>query len=162
MTFTCDLDNLEQDYVFSDMEYFENSNFLIKMEYCGMQITFNSGISAISSNEIKNFLYKLENNFGLTSISFNSYNGSKLCCDSNGKLYLQVYTCKECCFTSLNVNIRLDQQSFDNFINIIKKLLNFSEKYENLKLEDDEEENEEENEDEFDNEENPEEENHEE
>ena len=34
--------------------------------------------------------------------------------------------------------MNLDQQSFDSFINVIKKLLNFSEKYENLKLEGDE------------------------
>jgi len=140
ITFICDLDNIEQDRVFSDMEYFEHSNFLIKMSYFGMIIDFHSGVSSICSSEIKNFLYKLENNFGSTNISFNGHNGSTLSCDSNGNLYLQVYTCKECCFTTLNINIKLEQQSFDNFINVIKKLLNFSEKYENLKLESDGEE----------------------
>jgi len=62
-----------------------------------------------------------------------------LSCDSNGNLFLEVYTCKECCFTSLDINIRLEQQSFNNFINVIRRLLNFAEKYENLNLEDEEE-----------------------
>ena len=146
--FICDLDNFDQDHVFSDMDYIENSNFIINLIYGGIGIDFYSGISAISSSEIKNFLYKLENNFGRESISFNSHNGSILSCDSNGKLFLQVYTCKECCFTSLDINIRLDQQSFDNFINVIKRLLNFSEKYEKLKLENDENYYDEENENE--------------
>ena len=61
-------------------------------------------------------------------------------CDSNGNLFLDVYTCKEGCYTSLCINIKLEQQSFDNFINVMKKLLNFSEKFENLRLETDEEE----------------------
>lgn len=138
MDFKCDLDFVEQDQVFSEHEYFEHSNFQIVIKYHAMKIVFNSGVSAIDSTDIKNFLYKLENNFGSSNISFNSYNGSILSCDSNGNLYLQVYTCKECCFTTLDINMKLDQQSFDSFINVIKKLLNFSEKYENLKLEGDE------------------------
>jgi len=137
--FICDLDNFDQDHIFSETEYFENSNFIIKLIYGAFKLDFCSGVSAISSTDIKNFLYKLENNFGQQNISFNSHNGSLLTCDSNGNLFLQVYTCKECCFTSLNINIKLNQQSFDSFINVIKKLLNFSEKYENLKLDDDDE-----------------------
>jgi hypothetical protein len=133
--FICDLDDIDQDRVFSDMEYIEHSNFIIKLIYGGIEIDFCSGVSNICSSEIKNFLYKIENNFGTQNISFNSNNGSLLSCNSNGNLCLEVYTCKECCYTSLGINIRLDQQSFDNFINVIKKLLNFSEKFENLNLE---------------------------
>jgi hypothetical protein len=132
--FICDLDDIDQDRVFSDMEYIEHSNFIIKLIYGGIEIDFCSGVSNICSSEIKNFLYKIENNFGNQNISFNSNNGSVLSCNSNGNLFLQVYTCKECCFTSLDINVRLNQQSFDNFINVIKKLLNFSEKFENLNI----------------------------
>lgn len=137
--FICDLDNFDQDHVFSDMEYIEHSNFIIKFIYGAFEIDFCSGVSSISSGEIKNFLYKLENHFGRASITFNSNNGSILSCDSNGNLFLEVYTCKECCFTSLDINIRLEQQSFNNFINVIRRLLNFAEKYENLNLEGEEE-----------------------
>lgn len=140
--FICDLDDIDQDRVFSDMEYIEHSNFIIKLIYGGIDIDFCSGVSNICSSEIKNFLYKIENNFGHQSISFNSQNGSLLSCNSNGNLFLQVYTCKECCFTSLDINVRLDQQSFDNFINVMKKLLNFSEKFENLNIEPEENDNE--------------------
>jgi hypothetical protein len=143
--FICDLDDIEQDHVFSETEYFEYSNFIIKIIYGVIEFDFCSGVSNISSSEIKNFLYKIENNFGHQNISFNANNGSLLSCNSNGNLFLQVYTCKECCFTSLNINIKLDQQSFDNFINVIKRLLNFSEKFENLKLEPDDDEEEIEN-----------------
>ena len=137
--FICDLDDIDQDRVFSEMEYLQHSNFIIKLIQGGIEIDFCSSVSNSCSSEIKNFLYKLENNFGPQSISFNANNGSLLSCNSNGNLFLQVYTCKECCFTSLDINVRLDQQSFDNFINVIKKLLNFSEKFENLNLEEENE-----------------------
>ena len=136
--FKCDLDLVEQDRVFAENEYFEHSNFQMIMKYYGLKIVFNSGISSITSDEIRNFLHKIENNFGSSNISFNGYNGSILSCDSNGNFYLQVYTCKECCFTTLDISIKLEQQSFHDFINIIKKLLNFSEKFENLNFENDE------------------------
>ena len=59
--FTCDLDNFDQDHVFSDMEYIEHSNFMIKFINGAFEIDFCSGVSSISSEEIKIFLYKLEN-----------------------------------------------------------------------------------------------------
>jgi hypothetical protein len=136
MTFISDLDNVDQDHVFSGTDHFEHSNFLIKITYHGMKINFHSGVTSISSSEIKDFLYKIENNFGSSNISFNSNNGSILSCDSNGNFHLEVYTCKECCFTALSINIILDQQSFINFLNVIRLLLNFSEKYENLRFDD--------------------------
>ena len=115
MTFMSDLDNIDQDRVFTESDHFEYNNFLIKITYHGMKINFHSGVSSIASSEIKDFLYKIENNFGSSTISFNGNNGSILSCDSNGNFHLEVYTCKECCFTALCIEIKLEQQSFTNF-----------------------------------------------
>lgn len=120
----CGLQQFDQDY--DDID----DTFTICIKYHGIRLELNSQLSKISTYDMIRFLENIENNIE-TSLRFdNDVIGSYIYFDNN---IIQIFfydTNDDLCHNSFNIDIELDHQLRNIFLNTIRELHIFKIRYE--------------------------------
>ena len=133
--FVCSLTDNIFDNITEPIEYeslYDFSNFSIKIENNGLNMSFCSDIGTTDISAIENFVTKFKNS-ECANISFNSENGS-LINYKNNKITFNVYTYKEGTVTDLDINFTLDEMNHEKLSNIFDQLLIFKNRYNSIRI----------------------------
>jgi len=122
----CGLEDFDQDY--DDID----DTFTIYIKYHGITLELNSQLSKINTYDMIRFLNNIENNIETSLRIDNDFMGSYIYFDNN---IIQIFfydTNDDLCHNSFNIDIELDHQLRNIFLNTIRQLNTFRIRYEIL------------------------------
>lgn len=126
---TSDLNDYNQERVVTDIHEVGHIDIECKIENI-FTLYMNTELTRINSDEVQNFITNIQQNID-DQISFNDGDHSFIGVKEN-ILYFSVFTWKEGAFTTLNFSFQMNENIKTSLLDMLNRLLQYVELYENL------------------------------